>query len=137
MADYGRDVSTFITGQARVGCAGSYAEITGRETAMQQIARRLMTPAGSLSWDRNYGFDLRQFLLATVNDRTVFKIRSGATAEILKEESVRTARVEVEKIDGGASVGQTLRITISGQLADGPFSLVLGVSQLTVEILNS
>jgi len=137
MANYGRDVSTFHVGATRVGCAGSYAETTGRETAQQQIARRLMTPAGSLFWDPDYGFDLRQFLLAKVDARTVFKLRAGATKEILKEESVRSARVEVEVINGGTTAGQTLRITITGQLADGPFTLVLGVSQLTVEVLNS
>lgn len=98
----------------------------------QRLARRLQTPRGALGLihgDPNFGWDVRQLMLSKLTTASRITAQSAIQQECLKDEEVLSAAVSINPTDGGSG----LRITIDGQLSGGPFTLVLGVNELTVE----
>lgn len=121
--DFGTDVSTFpdldfipISGQAAVG---------------EAVARRLMTPRGSLPFLPNYGTDIRNRLNDTITPEQLASLRSSIEAEAEKDERVERAEATVTYLDAS----HTLLIALKLTTGTGPFDLVLRVSQLSVELL--
>jgi hypothetical protein len=108
----------------------------GNENLGNSIIRRLNSDEGSLASigdDSDYGFNVVNYLNASF-DRSQPGALAAFSARIRSEveKDPRVQRAQVRVIAGG----DTLTIYIDGMTANGPFSLVLGVGELTVERLN-
>lgn len=109
--------------------------VTGLTLLLQAIANRLSTPRGSLLDDEDYGYDLREFVsneIDLTNDRTLIEIQSGARSQALKDDRVEACAVTVTF----EPTARRLTVSLRGTSSEGPFDLTLGVSALTVEILQ-
>jgi hypothetical protein len=122
--DFGRDLScvTDLTPDCR--------EVTGFRVLGEAIARRLLTPRGRLIYDPNYGYDLSQFLNADLGPGDTAKITANIQAECLKDERVLQAQASV------VLQGSVLSVTATIATAAGPFTLVLSVSAVDVQLLT-
>jgi len=96
----------------------------------QSLARRLVQPAGGLTDDPTYGYDIRLELGSTT---PVARIQQKAAAELRKDERVDQVSVVAERI------GETIELTIGVEPSNGdpPFAFVFDVSKLTVELILS
>lgn len=125
VTDLGRDLSCVDD------LLADFREVIGRRCLAEAIARRYITDRGTLIGDPNYGFNLTNFLNADLGTGDVALLQSGAEAEALKDERVLSAVVVATlAADGLLTVVCTLTD------ADGPFTLTLAVSAVTVEILE-
>lgn len=123
---YGVDVSTVP------GLDPMFRLIDGRRAVAEVVARRYSTPNGALLDDPDFGLDVRGLLNESLDAATLYRWRAAMATEALKDERVLDADVAF----AADLVAGTLRVTIALTLADGPFTLVLGIGQLTVELLQ-
>lgn len=125
MTDYGTDVF------ALVDFDPTMPMVSGPKVAINRLVRRLYTPRGSCPHAPNDGIDIRDFLNGST---PVIIIAGQIRSELLKDEACLDAKIVVTI--GGTFQRRTLRCDITVQLADGPFSLVLSVNDVTVELLS-
>jgi hypothetical protein len=111
--------------------------VSGRTCLAEACARRIITPRLGLFYDRDYGYDTRQFLGAAVRPAA---IQQKIDAEIAKDERVFTSGVGVTFIDAAeADVDETpdsLEIEIRVTDYEGPFDFTVAIDDLTVELLG-
>ncbi len=109
-------------------------EVGGNLVLAQWIVRCLQTPIGQLLDDPQYGYDLTQWLNADVDitNPQVAQIKSGVTKALLRDE--RILDVAVTAVFQASS--ELLVVTIVVTAAAGPFTLVLGVTQVSVTLLQ-
>lgn len=127
MTDFGYDVSCVTD------LDPAFRQVTGREAVAQAIARRLSTKNGALALvgdDPDYGSDLRELVGEDVGPRALFELQARAEAEALKDERVLTAQAS------GSLAAGVLTLVLALSDADGPFRLVLAVSEVSVQILK-
>ena len=111
----------------------TFVYVTGLKNLGNRIARRITTPTGSCFYDLEYGTDIRELLNAGVTDAQV-KTKIGEIEKQLQlDEMIDSATVTMRR----DLVNGILNVTIVVQTADGPFSFVLAITQLTVDILNA
>lgn len=122
----GIDVSTFVDGDLDP----TFALITGPRVVAEAIARRLTTPRGGLPRHPGYGTDLRRWVNVALTPARRAAVRSAVAGEASADPRVES--IDVELVESGSS----LRISITGTCAAGPFDLVVDVADLSVEILN-
>lgn len=124
-ADLGRDLACVDD------LSPDMREVTGRRCLAEAIARRYISDRGTLLGDPNYGFNLLDYMNADVGPTDIASLQSGAETEALKDERVVRANVVATlQSDGDLLVAVTLTD------ADGPFTLTLAVSSVTVTILD-
>ncbi len=123
-ADLGTDVSCVYD------ATPDMAMVTGRRCLAEAVARRLITPRGRLIGSPNYGFDLTQYLNDDLSAGDLIRIASGATAEVKQDERVLAATVTISLTLG------VMLVKIAIEDADGPFTLTLSITDVTVEILK-
>lgn len=123
--DYGTDVSTFPD------LDPSFTLISGPRVVIEAIARRLVTPRGTMPGRPNDGIDVRQWLNDSVDAGTLARMHGAIESEIAKDERVQRAAVSL----AFDAASRTLRITINVRLDDGPFDLVLSVDRVTLSLL--
>lgn len=99
----------------------------------QSLVRRLTTPRGALPWAPNDGVDVRSYLNHGSTSQATFSLQRAVRDECEKDERVQSADVAAAFNFGT----QTMTLTIGIVTANGPFKLVLLVSQLTVAILDA
>lgn len=104
---------------------------SGNRAIVEAIARRWQTPRGGLVDDPNYGYDLSDFVGDDLNIADVGLIAQMASAEAVKDERVQSCEVTVKRFPNG-----TMEVTGVGRSAIGPFRLVVGVSQVSVSLLQ-
>jgi len=109
--------------------AADMGEVSGRLGFGEACARRLVTYAGTLLDDPDYGKDLRQYLNDDIDRRALAMIASDAAAELLKDERCVHADAEVAFLSG------VLTISIRVFDAKGLFRLTLTVDGVTVAVL--
>lgn len=126
MTDFGTDVSTFPD------LDPSFTPISGTRVVAEAIARRLMTPRGSLAGYPNYGYDLRAAVNEYMGLRDQLRIQSAVAGECEADERVNRANVVVTF---SAPTSQ-LTVTVRLETAAGPFVLVLAVTALSLTILQ-
>ncbi len=97
------------------------------------LARRLETPQGSMPDDPNYGFDVRDYLNGGFTAPQIGQIRASSAAECLKDPRVQSVDIDFTWIAASSSI----RVVLTVETADGPFTFVLDVSALTVEMLDT
>lgn len=111
-------------------------EVTGRTNLQHALVRRLVTPRGTLvdvaipSTTANYGTDV----LASANDdldaRGIAMLGASVDAECRKDERVVRAPCAASLASG------VLTLPINVVDGNGPWKLVLAVSQVTLAILS-
>jgi hypothetical protein len=146
MTDFGRDLSCAFD------LTPSMAEAEGLEAYRQHQLRMLQTPRGSLYRYPRRGFDLRHQVAKELGDTD--RIRRGIEEELLQDERARDVRADVVftesaedvperfadlAIDAqraGLSLEGALLVQVATLTAAGPFALTIGVSGVTLELLD-
>lgn len=130
---FGTDVSTFpdLDPQFRL--------ISGQRVVAEAVARRWLTPRGSVSYDETYGEDVRAYLHARVDGPRLRALEAALQAQAVADERVQSAVVTLSTSTSGTAAGLRLRVTGRLTTAAGPFTLVLTVDQLgaNLEILRA
>lgn len=106
-------------------------ETSGRILLGQAIARRLITPRGGLIDDPNYGFDVRDYLNDDIGPGDLARLQAGVNAEAVKDERVIRCTSKATFASG------VLVLDLALVDSDGPFKLVLAVSDVTVQLLKA
>ena len=124
--DYGRDLScmTDLTSTA--------TEVTGRLLLAESCVRRLQTDQGALIDDPNYGYNIVGEIDNDLTDRDIARIASQVDNELMKDERIRLSQTTASYVQ------KTGILTVSIRLTDhiGPFTLVLAISAVTIDILK-
>jgi hypothetical protein len=123
-----------------IGCVTdidqSMGLVSGRLNLCHAIARRLSTPRGwlydSFQGDPDYGLDLREWLNGDFTTSELNSKPSEIEDEVLKDERIQACTVTATFTPATS----TAEIQILLEDADGPFSLVLAVSSVTVSLLS-
>lgn len=125
MPDFGVDIAT----PDAADIDPYFTTVSGWRGLGQALARRLITPRGSLIDDDAYGYDLRSRLNDTFTPADLAQLGAIVRRELEADERVDYATAAVTFSQGA------LRVTAAVQTAEGPFRLVLAVSSVTTEIL--
>ena len=99
----------------------------------QAIARRIQTITGILAqiWDDPaYGVDVRDYLNDTTTATSSAAVSARVESECLRDERVQSASC------GAVIFNGTMTLTIGLVDAQGPFTMVLSVSAVTVAVLQ-
>jgi hypothetical protein len=126
MTDFGTDVSTFPD------LDPAFALISDKRAVGEAIARRLMTPHGSIDYDADYGYDVRDLLNEDMGPAELLAAQSAIVDEAEKDERVLHATLDLVFVPES----DTLSLPLTLELADGPFELVLSVGQVGVTIAS-
>jgi phage baseplate assembly protein W len=118
---------------ATTGLAPSFELVTGQRLLGEALHRRLTTQRGTLFYAPNYGTDVREALLARLDETRLAVWRSRIEAECRKDARVMNARATLA-FDLGAE--RRLTIAIEVETAEGPFRLAVAVSAVSVELLR-
>jgi hypothetical protein len=126
LPNYGTDLSGITDLDATL------AETSGLTMLGQALARRLITPRGTLCDDPNYGFDVRGYLNDDLAPADVARIAAGIDAELVKDE-----RVFASSTTATLTAAGVLTTVTSVTPGAGPaFRLVLGITSVTVQVLS-
>ena len=129
MADpFGTDVSSFKEGDLDP----FFGLIAGARVIAEAIVRRWTTPEGGLFYDPSFGRDVRALIGQACTAQSLFALRAQLAAQAEEDERVLEATIDVA-LDIAT---RTLRIRGEIRTALGPFSLVVSIDQLSVELLE-
>jgi hypothetical protein len=111
----------------------SLRTVTGRAILVQSLLCRQSTPRGSVIDCPNDCLDLRDYVAEGMTPTQVLSIYGTIQAELLKDQRVSQAIVN------GSYSFQTSVLTLNEAITSsyGPFTLVLAVSAVTVQLLNA
>lgn len=104
--------------------------IGGFDLMAEVVLKRLTTDG--LFYDLEYGIDIREFLNRPLDQAGSFEIQAAIEAELEKDERIISASAQVVFDEQE----YTLTISLTVETSQGPFSLVLEASKLTVELLR-
>lgn len=127
---FGRDVS--CTDSLRTG---RFA--TGLRLVAEACYRRLTTPRGMLRGseeEQNYGLNLMSLVGSVKAQSDTVSLPGRIRAELEKDERIETVAVDILVTKSGPAT--SLTITIDVVTGEGPFSLTLLASEVTVELLR-
>lgn len=113
----------------------SFILCSGFRNLGNAIARRLSTPPGALALigdDPDYGYDLRGQLNAEMSQEEIGRIGTDIETEVMKDDRVQSASV----VATYTWAAYDLAVEIDILTKSGPFRLILGVSAVTVDVLN-
>lgn len=122
--DYGKDI--------RIGKIVGTA--SGLRNLMDACVRRLSTSTGSVFWNPEYGYDVRQLLNSEVDLNTLSASENIIANQLELDERVDKATCKVIFNQATSKMYIYIKIT---PVADKTFSLVLSVDKVTVEILDT
>jgi hypothetical protein len=105
---------------------------SGLQNLGLSLCRRLQTIRGSLPWDPDCGYDLRQLLRGSLTQGELARMEQAISAECEKDERVDAADASITY----APQSRALRVAITIDTAAGPFALIVSVDQVTVELLS-
>lgn len=127
--DYGIDVSTFPD-----DLDGSFALFGGPRVVLEAVARRLMTPRGSLLGSPDYGVDLRAWVNESVDEASLQNLKATIESQAQQDERVEAALADI----AFDSTTFTMNIKVSVALTSGAvLKLVLSVDRVTVTLLQA
>ena len=132
MVDFGTDWSCVMD------LDGAGRSISGITVVSQAVARRITTPRGWVIDDQNYGMNVGDYLSQGVSAQDMPRVQAEVYTEILKDERVLNVTVTaiLESTKQGGPLDR-MKITIFGETAPGPFTLVLSVDAVTTTLLSS
>ncbi len=122
--DYGTDI--------RIGKVVRTA--SGLRNLMDACVRRLSTATGSLFWNPEYGYDVRQVLNSEISVEILKDLESRIVSQLELDERVSKATCDATFIYPTQKL--TIKIFIT-PFQDKTFTLVISVSKLTIELLNT
>lgn len=123
MADsYGLDLNTFVGGMP--GMDPTFGTVSGPPAVVQALARMLMDPVD--------GIDLTDLVGVAMTNLRRARIVDGVQQVLEREERVESAKVETLTEE---SPGRW-RMQVRGSLGTGPFSMVLAITNVSVELLG-
>ena len=128
--DYGTDTSCLTS--LRTGRL-----VSGVRLVAEAAYRRITTPRGQLQGgedEANYGIDLADLIGSVATTADAAALPGRIENELLKDERIESVDVDVASTKSGPAVSWS--VTIEAQTSEGPFSLVLAVSDVTVELLG-
>ena len=109
-----------------------FRPITGRRVLVESLVRQLSCPPGGLFWAPEKGIDLRAYLRARLDGSKITEIRQRVLATLRDDERVVDAECSVTFTQST----NTLRINVTAESAEGPFTFVLEVSVARVELFG-
>jgi len=128
LTDYGRDW------YGTTDLLPTFASVTGSELMAQVCMRRVYTPPGSLfSAPLADTVDVRTYLSGEVDQAKLNLIRGACTGAIMADPRVLSVTVTPTWFPST----RTMTLAIAGEGSQGPFALTLGVTSVTVELLQS
>jgi hypothetical protein len=130
MTEFGRDIS--CTDSMRVG---RYS--TGVRLVAEAAYRRLTTPRGMLlggEEEADYGFDLSEVIGEVEPNVIAAALPGRISSELTKDERIESVETVVTVTQDGPTT--TLLVNLDGTTAEGPFSLQLSVSDVTVDLVG-
>jgi hypothetical protein len=124
---YGLDISTFPDLDVRG------TPISDVRTVVECCLRRLMTPNGSLPYDTDFGYDLRDLLHEDLTEADLRRHETRVALELEKDERVLSAEASMSFDPTRPFV---LLVRITGVLVDDrEFSFTAAISEITAELL--
>ena len=129
---FGRDLMTVVDAHGNVDLTPGMLESTGRAVLAQSLVRRQTTPRGSVIDAPNDCFDVRDWLSDGFSDKRISQLRGTIRAELMKDARVLDVKVTVTY----DTAAKKLTIREDVESSDGPFSLTLTVTSLTIELLT-
>jgi hypothetical protein len=133
MPDYGRDLACIFDLDPLM----REIEGTDRMVLVEAIVRRITTGEGLLIDDESYGKDVRRELSRDLDAAELAMLGLEYGTQIERDQRVLSAIVTATMATGGTAGTRTLRMSILVRDADGPFTLTLAVTALTVTILEA
>jgi hypothetical protein len=127
---FGRD--TFCVDSLRTG---RFA--TGVRLVAQNAYHRLTTPRGQLRGgeeEQDYGLDLSEMIGGVASDADALAVQHRVRNELQKDERIGDVTVSVLVVRD--AIATEYQITVVAQTAEGPFTLVVRVADVTVELLR-
>lgn len=131
---YGTSISTFVPGQP-MGLDRNMRLISGPRVVLESIARRWLTPRGSLITNPDVGIDIRDWIGSDIDPSG----NDYAKKHALLVEARRDDRVEDVDLDftyDRATEKLTISATVQLVGADQPFEFVLTVDRVSVSLLT-
>ncbi len=128
--DYGRDTSCtteLVTGRL----------VRGARLLGEAAYRRLTTPRGMLRGgeeEADYGIDLSELIGSTSTKSAAAALPDRIRAELKKDERFESVDVRVVETTNGVS--KSFEVFVEASTAEGPFTLAIAASDVTVELLG-
>jgi phage baseplate assembly protein W len=107
--------------------------VSDEENLALAIGRRYITPRGALFYAPGYGYDVRANLNATDSPSRRWVVANEMAAEAEQDPRVLSATVTITD-DPERPGGLVAAVAL--ETLDGPFSLIVMVSDLAVEVLR-
>ena len=124
--DYGGDILTFPD------LDDTFTPINSVHAVLDALARRFVTRRGLLWNHPDYGRDLRLYLNGSIDTGLLAQMKSDVEDQAMQDERVDTASASVKF----SQSTKTATVSINVASSQGPFSLVLAVSALSVDIIS-
>ena len=106
--------------------------VTGVEALVLALVRRLQRSRGTLWYDRTNGRNLSEFIHQAT--RGAWELESAAENECGQDERVQSVEATAEStVDSGAT---RVEMTIGGTSSKGPFEFVVGIDEVSVELIR-
>lgn len=126
MNDFGTDIDC-----GPDGLSPTFDLVSGRDALVQAILHRFQTQRGSLVDDANYGLDVTAWVGKKAGTTQRLAWEQALESEARKDERVLSARA---RLTFDTQTG-FFRFILAVTTADGPFSLTLAVTDVSVELL--
>lgn len=131
MTDFGQDtycVDSLVTGRL----------VSGTKLVAQRLYHALTTPRGSLRGSAehySWGEDLTALCGSPCDKTTQSAIRTKVNRAVAADNQIKAVAVDI--VSSISSVGAgTFEVTVTATTADGPFTLVLAIGEVTVELIG-
>ena len=127
----GLDISSFVGGVPDLD--PTFTPLDGDRNALENVARRWLTPRGSLPGDDDgdFGTDVRSWIQARQSGPSRARLKLALEAEARKEERIRSCTVTVSPVRDGLSIVGTVTLDNSST-----FTLTLSVSAYATTFLS-
>lgn len=125
--DFGEDV--FCDGD---GVPPTFELVSGPTVLVQALLRRFQTERGTLIDDENYGLNVQSWVGKRTDTAQIFAWQQSLVNEAQKDQRVQKARARIVT----DPVSQKLFFTLTVETAEGPFTLTVAVSAVSVELLS-
>lgn len=97
----------------------------------QDAYHRLITPKGSLLDDPDWGIDILDFIHQPASAAYLASLPGIVRSELAKDDRIDSVEVTVT-----LQPSDSMRISVRGETADGPFDFVVGVSASGTELVE-
>lgn len=104
---------------------------SGLANLREALIRRLQTRRGGLWYDPTYGTDLREWLNENLTPATLYGLQRSIALELQKDPRVLRADATTIQV-----ATRHVMIRVDVETTEGPFNLILNITDLSVEALR-